>query len=263
MSQAFNQEHPFKARKAHGHIVCLSKNSLLLLSHPNFVPLISHPGLLSHFQPLSVSSCHWGKQNAVAVETIGSEAAHATSSVQTEAYKWQFPVWVLRDGYKPLWTMCLFSVRNSDRRWGEESYWPTNKDVLSLIRWSLNLAAAVMTVRTSSFLGQHNTDYSQFCICALLLWLWLTALKRQTMTHLLQHGCSQLLHLCTAVEIYSGLNTGKASLSTVEFGIVSAVARLDGQVKCDAGRVLRTTVWIWKWNSSFLCVTNPFSSLWV
>lgn len=78
--------------------------------------------------------------------------------------------------------------------------WQTarRRDLLSLIRWSLNLAAAVMVVRTSSFLGEHNTEYSQFYICALLLWLWLTALKKQTKTHLftiwLQPVASSLHH---------------------------------------------------------------------
>lgn len=39
-----------------------------------------------------LSRCHRGKQNAVAVETTSREAVYETSSVQTEAYIWPFPV---------------------------------------------------------------------------------------------------------------------------------------------------------------------------
>ena len=63
--------------------------------------LISHPALsstrfLSHFELLSLSSCHRGKQNTVAMETAHreerGEAAYETSRAETEAYIWPVPV---------------------------------------------------------------------------------------------------------------------------------------------------------------------------
>lgn len=85
----------------------------------SLVPLISHPALFStRFLILnSYLSLPATEGNKILLLwkllTERRESAYETSSVETEAYIWPFPVGGLGGGFNLLWTLCLFScVKN-------------------------------------------------------------------------------------------------------------------------------------------------------
>lgn len=158
--------------------------SFILSSRLVYLPLLcpyltSSPVLysLSHFGLLSLSSCHRGKQNTVAMETAHreerGEAAYETSSVETEAYIWPFPVCGLGGRFNLLWTLCLsFPVWKTTRQteWQRvrKSRGKGNKEMVRKVYGVCSILIitfgrnCLVIVRPSSFLpvAQHNTHYS-------------------------------------------------------------------------------------------------------
>lgn len=133
-----------------------------LLSHNRRVALIFNPYL---------SSCHRGKQNAVAVETASREAAYKRFSVQTEAYIWPFPAWAQTDGYSPQWTSSLF-IRQMERQTERQRQQKERKKDGRGRDWSLDRTAAVLSLSGHPISVAHcNTEHPRHFICALVLWV--------------------------------------------------------------------------------------------
>lgn len=95
------RKNPLNTHKADDPALFPKHPSALLFSHPAYLLLLC-PYLtfspvvysLSHFQLLSLSSCHRGKQVLLLWKLLSErrEAAYETSSMETEAYIWPFPV---------------------------------------------------------------------------------------------------------------------------------------------------------------------------
>lgn len=204
-----------------------------------------------------------------------------------KAYIWSFPACAPGGGFNLVWTLCLSFQCERQMEWQTE--WETEEQrkgheekqrrMGSGWYWSLDLLGAVLLLLSHpAFVAQYNLDYSELYISALLLWLWLTALKN-TLTNLLHHGCSQCssnsqgqhsaaeywsAHKCelnrmAMIDLKCGASSlkqicssgngdlfcgGKGRLSTVEFSISNATTHLHDRLKCDASHVLNATVWI-------------------
>lgn len=162
---------------------------------------------LAHFEPLSLSSCHPGKQNTVAMETAyreEREAAYETSSVETEAYIWPFPVCGLGGGFKPSMNIVpLFPVWETTRQMEWQTEWERERgtmkgndrrrDVCSLLWFILTIRSGrncLVIDRPVLSLLHNNIHYSWLYTSTLSLWLWLTPLKN-TQRNPLHHGYSR------------------------------------------------------------------------
>lgn len=109
------------------HLRFISKTSLLCSfilsrSHCLSCALIAHPAL-SHFELLSHSlPATEGNKILLLWELLTERrtAAYETSSVETEAYIWLFPVCGLGGGFNLLWKLCLsFLCEKLWDRWSD------------------------------------------------------------------------------------------------------------------------------------------------
>lgn len=171
------QENPLNARKANGPPVLYPQNiplfffiySTQLVYLPLLCPYLTPSSILcslSHFELLSFSSCHQGKQNTVAMETAHREERGSLWDFQCGDRRLYMAISCLRAGrwvQPSMNIVSLFPDRQSEKDWGtqrgetkrqQERVWPG---------WyrSLDLAGTVLLLLDhAAFSLLHNTTHT-------------------------------------------------------------------------------------------------------
>lgn len=167
---------------------------LVPLSHtqPCFLVLNSYLSLFLPLRETKYCCCGNGSQR-------GDGQLMRLPVWRQKAYIWSFPACAPGGGFNLVWTLCLSFQCERQMEWQTE--WETEEQrkgheekerhMGSGWYWSLDLLGTVLLLLGHpAFVAQYNLGYSELYISALLLWLWLTALKN-TLKNLLHHGCRQ------------------------------------------------------------------------